>query len=44
MAYTYGGAYLESKLWITILAAQAIPYLSALIGATVAHRSGEAAG
>ena len=44
MAYAYGGAYLEGKLWITILAAQAIPYLSALIGATVAHRSGEAAG
>jgi hypothetical protein len=36
--------YIEGKLWVAILAAQAIPYVSALIGAYVAHRSGEKAG
>jgi len=36
--------YAEGKLWIFILAAQAIPYLSALIGAMVAARSGEKSG
>ncbi len=36
--------YSEGKLWIAILAAQAIPYLSALIGATVAGRAGEKSG
>ena len=36
--------YSEGKLWIFILAAQAIPYLSALIGAMVAARSGEKSG
>ena len=36
--------YIEGRLWIAILAAQAIPYASALIGAWVAHRSGEAVG
>lgn len=36
--------YTEGKLWITILAAQAIPYASALVGAWVAHRSGDAVG
>jgi hypothetical protein len=36
--------YIEGKLWVAILAAQAIPYISALIGATVAARSGEKAG
>ncbi len=36
--------YTEGKLWITILAAQAIPYASALIGAWVAHRSGDTVG
>jgi exo-beta-1,3-glucanase (GH17 family)/cellulose synthase/poly-beta-1,6-N-acetylglucosamine synthase-like glycosyltransferase len=34
--------YTEGKLWIGILAAQAIPYASALIGAWVAHQSNEA--
>ena len=36
--------YAEGKLWIAILAAQAIPYLSALIGAIVAARAGEKSG
>ncbi len=36
--------YAEGKLWIAILCAQAIPYLSALIGATVAGRAGEKSG
>ncbi|HEY8012092.1 MAG TPA: glycosyltransferase [Rudaea sp.] len=36
--------YSEGKLWVAILAAQAIPYLSALIGATVAGRAGEKSG
>lgn len=43
MIRTFGGTYIEGKLWVAILCAQAIPYLSALIGAWVAHRSGEAA-
>jgi hypothetical protein len=33
--------YTEGKLWIAILAAQSIPYASALIGAWVAHRSSD---
>ncbi|HJU25611.1 MAG TPA: glycosyltransferase family 2 protein, partial [Rhodanobacteraceae bacterium] len=41
MALDYGGQYLEGLLWMIILAAQAIPYISALIGALVAHRSRE---
>ncbi|MEP6940771.1 MAG: benzoate transporter, partial [Rudaea sp.] len=36
--------YREGKLWITILAAQSIPYLAALIGAIVAGRAGEKTG
>ena len=39
MLSSFGGAYLEGKLWMAILSAQAIPYLSAVIGAWVAHRS-----
>jgi len=41
MALDYGGQYLEGLLWMLILAAQAIPYVSALIGAWVAKRSSE---
>ncbi len=44
MFYSVGINYIEGKLWIGILAAQSIPYASALIGAWVAHRSGEAVG
>lgn len=44
MAMYYGGRYLEGQLWMVILAAQAIPYVAALIGAMVAKHSGESAG
>ncbi|MEO8461148.1 MAG: glycosyltransferase [Dokdonella sp.] len=44
MLHSVGIFYVEGKLWIAILAAQAIPYLSALIGATVAARSGDTVG
>jgi exo-beta-1,3-glucanase (GH17 family)/cellulose synthase/poly-beta-1,6-N-acetylglucosamine synthase-like glycosyltransferase len=44
MILSTGINYTEGKLWITILAAQAIPYASALIGAWVAHRSGDTVG
>lgn len=44
MALTYGFQYTEGELWMVILAAQSIPYVSALIGAYVAARSGEQAG
>ncbi|MEO7149447.1 MAG: glycosyltransferase family 2 protein [Rhodanobacteraceae bacterium] len=44
MAMYYGTQYLEGQLWMVILAAQAIPYLSALIGAMVAKHSGETVG
>lgn len=41
MVLSYGGTYVEGTLWITILCAQAIPYLSALSGAWAAHRAGQ---
>jgi exo-beta-1,3-glucanase (GH17 family)/glycosyltransferase involved in cell wall biosynthesis len=44
MINSSGINYIEGRLWISILAAQAIPYASALIGAWVAHRSGDAVG
>lgn len=44
MVQSTGMSYTEGKLWVGILAAQAIPYVSALIGAWVAHRSGDAVG
>ena len=44
MINSIGINYVEGKLWIAILGAQAIPYASALIGAWVAHRSGDAVG
>ena len=44
MVNSTGVNYIEGRLWIAILAAQAIPYASALIGAWVAHRSGDAVG
>ena len=44
MAHAVGINYLEGKLWIAILCAQAIPYLSALIGAWIAARAGEKSG
>ncbi len=42
MVNSAGINYIEGRLWIAILAAQAIPYASALVGAWVAHASGEA--
>ncbi|MCE5232752.1 MAG: glycosyltransferase [Mizugakiibacter sp.] len=44
MIHAFGGTYIEGKLWVTILAAQSIPYLSALAGAWVAHRAGSEVG
>jgi exo-beta-1,3-glucanase (GH17 family)/cellulose synthase/poly-beta-1,6-N-acetylglucosamine synthase-like glycosyltransferase len=44
MMQSVGINYLEGKLWIAILCAQAIPYFSALIGAWVAWRAGEKSG
>jgi len=44
MLHSIGINYLEGKLWIAILCAQAIPYLSAMICAVVAHRAGEKSG
>ncbi len=44
MINSTGINYIEGRLWIAILAAQAIPYGSALIGAWVAHRAGDAVG
>ena len=44
MAHSYGSHYIEGMLWIFILAAQSIPYVSALVGAWIAHRAGDKAG
>ena len=41
MAINFGAHYIEGELWMVILGAQAIPYLSALVGALVAHYSRE---
>ena len=42
MINSTGINYVEGRLWIAILAAQAIPYASALAGAWIAHASGDA--
>ncbi|MBS0383256.1 MAG: glycosyltransferase [Proteobacteria bacterium] len=39
MAIVFGTHYIEGVLWMVILGAQAVPYLSAVIGALVAHYS-----
>ncbi|MDE2086811.1 MAG: glycosyltransferase [Xanthomonadaceae bacterium] len=44
MAHNYGTRYIESTLWMFILAAQSIPYVSAVIGAWIAHKAGDKAG
>jgi hypothetical protein len=44
MAVGFGFQYREGELWMIILAAQAVPYVSALIGAWIAHTAGEQAG
>ncbi|HEX5354185.1 MAG TPA: glycosyltransferase [Rhodanobacteraceae bacterium] len=41
MALDFGSHYVEGELWMVILGAQAVPYISALIGALVAHYSHE---
>jgi cellulose synthase/poly-beta-1,6-N-acetylglucosamine synthase-like glycosyltransferase/exo-beta-1,3-glucanase (GH17 family) len=44
MGLAFGTHYVEGTLWMFILAAQAIPYVSAVIGAWVAHKAGDKAG
>lgn len=44
MIDVWGLDYLETRLWVCILGAQSLPYLSAMITAMVAARSGEASG
>lgn len=44
MAHGYGTRYIESTLWMFILAAQSIPYVSAVAGAWIAHKAGDKAG
>jgi exo-beta-1,3-glucanase (GH17 family)/glycosyltransferase involved in cell wall biosynthesis len=44
MGKAYGTQYVESTLWMFILAAQSIPYVSAVVGAWIAHRAGDKAG
>ncbi|MGH8117590.1 MAG: glycosyltransferase family 2 protein, partial [Rhodanobacteraceae bacterium] len=41
MAINFGTRYIDGQLWMVILGAQAIPYLSAVGGALVAHYSRE---
>ncbi|KLD64661.1 glycosyltransferase family 2 protein [Dyella japonica] len=44
MGLRFGTHYVEGTLWMFILAAQAIPYVSAVIGAWIAHKAGDKAG
>jgi hypothetical protein len=44
MALGFGTRYIEGTLWMFILAAQSIPYVSAVIGAWIAHKAGDKAG
>jgi exo-beta-1,3-glucanase (GH17 family)/glycosyltransferase involved in cell wall biosynthesis len=44
MAMGFGTRYIEGTLWMFILAAQSIPYFSAVVGAWIAHKSGDKAG
>jgi exo-beta-1,3-glucanase (GH17 family)/glycosyltransferase involved in cell wall biosynthesis len=44
MARSTASHFAEGQLWIFILAAQSIPYMSAMIGAWIAHKSGDKAG
>ncbi|HET8764518.1 MAG TPA: glycosyltransferase family 2 protein [Rhodanobacter sp.] len=41
MAHAYGTRYIEGTLWMFILGAQSVPYLSAMFGAWIAHKSGD---
>nr|WP_267224981.1 glycosyltransferase family 2 protein [Dyella silvae] len=44
MGMRFGTQYIEGTLWMFILAAQSIPYVSAVIGAWIAHKAGDKAG
>ncbi len=44
MGLRFGTHYVEGTLWMFILAAQSIPYVSAVIGAWIAHKAGDKAG
>ncbi|WP_243039185.1 glycosyltransferase family 2 protein [Dyella sedimenti] len=44
MALRFGTHYVEGTLWMFILAAQSIPYVSAVIGAWIAHKAGDKTG
>ncbi|MBD8878975.1 glycosyltransferase [Rhodanobacter sp. 7MK24] len=44
MAHGYGTRYIEGTLWMFILTAQSIPYVSAVVGAWIAHKAGDKAG
>jgi exo-beta-1,3-glucanase (GH17 family)/glycosyltransferase involved in cell wall biosynthesis len=44
MGLRFGTHYVEGTLWMFILAAQAIPYVSAVVGAWIAHKAGDKAG
>jgi len=41
MAHAYGTRYVEGTLWMFILGAQSVPYLSAVAGAWIAHKAGD---
>ncbi|WP_201316032.1 glycosyltransferase family 2 protein [Dyella sp. EPa41] len=44
MGMRFGTQYVEGTLWMFILAAQSIPYVSAVVGAWIAHKAGDKAG
>jgi hypothetical protein len=44
MGLRFGTHYVEGTLWMIILAAQSIPYVSAVAGAWIAHKAGDKAG
>jgi hypothetical protein len=44
MAMSSASHFTEGRLWMFILGAQAIPYVSALVGAWIAHTAGDKAG
>jgi hypothetical protein len=44
MALSFGTQYVEGQLWMFILSAQSIPYVSAVVGAWIAHKAGDKAG
>lgn len=44
MGMRFGTSYVEGTLWMFILGAQSIPYVSAVIGAWIAHKAGDKAG